>query len=395
MRPILKKLMVGLAFTVLAGTAFSVPAAGAPSDNFDARIKKERSELEALKRRIEKQEKTIFMAGKKESSVLKTMSGLEDRLKLKERELKIYQWNKQVNKQKIGKLTAGIRDTQKLLDRQKSILAKRLRTIYKEGSMFPIKVLFAADSFNDLLQRVKYMQLVAEFDSALFQKYETRLQQLSEEKITLLKARNKLTLLEERALQKQNEIQKEKNNKSAFLTKLKKGKQLSIQLRKELVDASGKLNNLIVKFQEKQVLGAEMDIGDKKGVLQWPVQGKILNKFGKRRDKQYNTIIVYNGVNIKVAKGTPVRAIFGGKVLYAASLEGYGNMIILGHGNDYHTLYGHLDEIVTKVGRTVRGNQIVGRSGDTGSLFGETLYFEIRHKGKPIEPTRWFKVAKR
>jgi septal ring factor EnvC (AmiA/AmiB activator) len=76
-------------------------------------------------------------------------------------------------------------------------------------------------------------------------------------------------------------------------------------------------------------------------------------------------------------------------------LEGYGNLIIVGHGKDYHSLYGHLDNIITQVGKTIRTDQIIGKSGDTGSLVGESLYFELRHKGKPIEPTKWFRVARR
>ena len=162
-----------------------------------------------------------------------------------------------------------------------------------------------------------------------------------------------------------------------------------------MVKASQKLNGLISRLQEKLIAGGGIDIADKKGLLKKPVGGKILNKFGKRRDKQYNTFIVYNGINIRSAKGTPVRAVFSGKVLFAGPLDGYGNLLILGHGKEYHSLYGHLDEILTEVGRSIRRDQIIGRSGDTGSLMGETLYFEIRHKGKPVEPVSWFQTAKR
>jgi septal ring factor EnvC (AmiA/AmiB activator) len=100
-------------------------------------------------------------------------------------------------------------------------------------------------------------------------------------------------------------------------------------------------------------------------------------------------------VNIRSAKGTPVRSVFAGKVLYTGTLEGYGNIIIIGHGKEFHSLYGHLDEVNTLVGKTVRPGQIIGRSGDTGSILGESLYFEIRHKGKPIEPTAWLSRSKK
>ena len=207
--------------------------------------------------------------------------------------------------------------------------------------------------------------------------------------------RAKLDQLEKDTEKNKEDIHSRKNEKSLFLKKIKREKSLKVKVKDELLLASKNLNGLIFRLEEKMVLGEGLDIIDKKGKLLLPVTGKILNKFGKKRDKQYDTFIVYNGIDIKVQKGTPVRSIFAGKVLYANELKGYGNLIIVGHGNDYHSLYGHLDEIVTKVGRTVRASQIIGRSGDTGSLVGETLYFELRHKGNPIEPTRWFQTARR
>jgi len=281
------------------------------------------------------------------------------------------------------------------LAQQERILAKRLRTIYKEGNMFPVKVLFSAENFNDLIQRIKYMELVTEYDSSLFEKYDERLKQLEDGKKALLDARTKLDNLQRHTLKKKNAIKNEKSVKSAFLKKLKREKKLSIKLKKELLLASNNLNSLIFKLEEKLEQGQGLDFADKKGWLTLPVKGRFLNKFGKKRDKQYDSYTIHNGVDIKAKKGTPVRAIFSGKVLYANHLEGYGNLVIIGHGKDYHSLYGHLDEIITQVGRTVRSSQIIGRSGDTGSLVGETLYFELRYKGKPIEPTRWFRVAKK
>ncbi len=363
--------------------------------DIQTQIAQEKAELDKLKAKLDKHNKAILRAGAKESSVLMKLQKIGNGLKMKERELKIHQYNKTINQRKISESTKSIALAENQLAQQKQILAKRLRAIFKEGNMFPVKVLFSAENFNDLIQRIKYMELVTAYDTSLFEKYDERLKQLEDGKQALLDARTKLDKLQQNTLEKQNEIKNEKNQKSAFLNKLKKEKQLGIKLKGELLQASNNLNNLIFKLEEKLEKGQGLDFGDKKGRLALPVTGKFLNKFGKKRDKQYDSYIVYNGIDIKAAKGTPVRSIFSGKVLYANELEGYGNLVIIGHGKDYHSLYGHLDEIITKVGRTVRPSQIIGRSGDTGSLVGETLYFELRHKGKPIEPTRWFSLARK
>ena len=141
----------------------------------------------------------------------------------------------------------------------------------------------------------------------------------------------------------------------------------------------------------KLVSGEGLDILDKRGRLHLPVKGKILNKFGRQKDKQYDSFIVHNGINIKARTGTLVRSIFNGKVLYTGELEGYGNLVIIGHGKDYHSLYGHLDKIKVEPNQVVQIGDIVGLTGESGSLVGETLYLEIREKGKPVEPLSWFK----
>ena len=161
-------------------------------------------------------------------------------------------------------------------------------------------------------------------------------------------------------------------------------KKINKLLREELVHSSKKLNQLISRLENKIAHGEGLDISDKKGNLLPPVKGKLLNNFGRERDKTYNTYIVHNGVSIRVRKGAPVRSVFNGKVLYTGTLDGYGNIIIIGHGMYYHSLYGHLDEIISSAGKTVRSGQIIGRSGDSGSVKGEALYFEMRYKGKPI-----------
>ena len=201
--------------------------------------------------------------------------------------------------------------------------------------------------------------------------------------------------LEKDALIKQSEFESARKDKKYFLKSIKKKKKLGIQTRKELLKASNNLNDLIQKILEKLVSGEGLDISDKKGRLSLPLKGEILNKFGRQKDKQFGSFIVHNGINIRSKSGTSVRSVFDGKVLYTGELDGYGNMVIIGHGKDYHTLYGHLDQIKVKQNQVVKTGDRIGLSGDTGSLIGETLYFEMRKNGKPIEPVRWFKMARR
>ena len=353
----------------------------------------EKSELQKLKEKIARQEQQLSAIGRKETSVLKTLGRLDDRLKLRERELRIYQWNIEINKKQIENLKQAILQIERQLARRQALLAFRLRTIYKEGGMVPLKILFSADGMGELLRRFKYMESIMTYDSAVFRAYRAKLGQLQKEQQALLKVKNNLQELEQSALEKKRELEQEKKAKTAFLKKIGTQKAFKQRARKELLQATDELNQLISRLQEKLVLGQGLSLADKRGRLRFPVKGRILTRFGRTRDKKYGTYIVRNGIDIQVPRGTPVAAIFPGKVQFTGELEGYGNLVILGHGEGYHSLYGHLDSIQVQVGDFVEEGAVLGSSGDTGSLLGPTLYLEIRHKGKPIEPKGWFRLA--
>lgn len=383
---------VAFGFYIQASTAIAVDKT---DERLQSLLKQEKSKLDQLKEKIERQEQKVSKVGEEEISFLKNLSQIEDRLKLKEKEMEVYKWDIQVNRNKVFTLTSDIKELEKLREKQKSTLAKRLRMSYKEGSLFPIKVLFSADNVNDLLQRIKYLETVTAYDSSIFERYQEKLRALELERENLLQAQARLMELEQEAVNKKEEIRLEREGKASLLAKLKNEKKIALQARQELINATSSLNNLIMGLEKRLSSGEGLNFEEAKGVLPLPVQGAILNRIGKRKDSSYESYIVYNGINIKTPKGTPVRVIYEGKVLFAGPLEGYGNLIIVGHGEQFHSLYGHLDEIITAVGKKVRSGQIIAKSGDTGSLVGESLYFELRRMGKPIDPSGWFQMAKK
>jgi len=390
-------LILAVCFLVSAMVITPADARDSNSSEINNLLAKEKKERNKLQVRINKQKQDLSRLGKKKFSSLKKLRILDDQLKVRKRELNIYNYNMGKNKTKIALLSKRITAMEQQVSRHRKARIQRLRTIYKEGSLFPIKVLFASGDFNDLLQRIRYMKIVADSDGALFQKYNKQFDVLNQKKEVLLQTREKLLVLQRSVASKRLQIETEKSERQVFLKRLKKEIKTNKKIQEEQLKSSKDLDQMIALLKQKQTQGEGLDISDKKGWLPVPVKGRFLNKFGRKRDKQYDTYIVYNGINIRSSRGTPVRSVFEGNVLYTGALEGYGNLIILGHGKDYHTLYGHLDEIGAKVtvGKRVRPDQIIGRTGDTGSLVGEALYFEIRHKGKPVEPTAWFERPKK
>ncbi len=160
----------------------------------------------------------------------------------------------------------------------------------------------------------------------------------------------------------------------------------------ELEGAREQLGQLMARLVEGEDL--EMDpvflpIRLFQGKLGWPVQGRVGARFGKQLHPRFQTVTVRNGMEIEAPLDTPVGAVYDGQVVFASWFEGYGKLLIIGHPHNVYSLYGHLSEINVNEGDLVRRGKEVATVGDTGSISGPTLYFEIRENGIPVDPELW------
>lgn len=126
-----------------------------------------------------------------------------------------------------------------------------------------------------------------------------------------------------------------------------------------------------------------------RGTLPWPARGEVLQGFGPRRHARFGTLVPHNGIAIAAPAGADVRAIVDGKVIFADWFQGYGRTVILDHGAGFMTVQSHLSAVIVSVGQDIRQGQLLGLVGDSGSLEGVRLYFEIRREGTPEDPEGW------
>jgi septal ring factor EnvC (AmiA/AmiB activator) len=126
-----------------------------------------------------------------------------------------------------------------------------------------------------------------------------------------------------------------------------------------------------------------------RGKLAWPVNGKLLARFGETRAGG----VKWDGVLVGTERGAPVRAVYGGRVIYADWLPGLGLLTIVDHGEGYMSLYGHNERLYKAVGERVNAGDTLGSAGDSGGSNRPELYFEIRKAGKAVDPRPWFKAS--
>ncbi len=171
-------------------------------DKINTMLMKENIELSKLKKEIENQTKILNKMGKDEYSNLKKQRILDGQLKIKERELKIYNWNLKINKNNVSALTKKIAHGEKQIYLQQKNLGRRLRTIYKEGDLFSVKLLFSSEDFTDLLRRAKYLDSIMTYDRFIFNNYEEELADFYNKKEVLLHAKGQLDLYKNAAITK-------------------------------------------------------------------------------------------------------------------------------------------------------------------------------------------------
>jgi septal ring factor EnvC (AmiA/AmiB activator) len=128
-----------------------------------------------------------------------------------------------------------------------------------------------------------------------------------------------------------------------------------------------------------------------RGRLAWPADGRVVAEYGAQVHPRFGTKTFRNGIDIDVAEGTSITAVASGQVLYTGWFRGYGNLIIVDHGGEYYTLYAHASNIRVAEGDEIKQGQAIGTVGDTGSLQGPRLYFEVRHGGRPQDPAQWLR----
>src|SRR5205809_355574 len=215
--------------------------------------------------------------------------------------------------------------------------------------------------------------------------------------------RGELAALHAEAQTEQAEVDREAAKRRTLLARVRDERAYHERMVGELTEASRRLEAFISELQARQrklarvppskggVEPPGVGFGNLRGRLPWPAEGRIVTTFGAQVHPRFGTRTFRNGVDIEAAEGTDVAAVYAGHVIYTGWFKGYGNLIIVDHGHEYYTLYAHIAEIEAKEGEDVRQGQRIGTVGDTASLAGPRLYFEVRYQGKPQDPAEWLR----
>jgi septal ring factor EnvC (AmiA/AmiB activator) len=360
-------------------------------------VAQSKEELGGLKKKIQEEKQRVQAIHKKESSVISQLNKMDRNLSKKEKELKVLNRKLEGVVQKVRKTNEELQLVTQSVETQEAFLEKRLVALYKFGETGMPQFFFSSNSYGEFLNSRRYLASILGQDRELVEDFRKRQTVLGSYREQLKEDERELQALKEQTEKKQAEIRKDRLQKSRLLDSVRGEKRIHLAAIKELETASAQLQTLLNRLEReiREKAKAEVFIpagkgfGTFRGKLAFPVEGRILSTFGKNENPKFNTFTVQKGIEIEAAIGAEIRAVYDGRVLYSDWFKGYGKILIIDHGEGYYTLSGHASALLKNVGEEVRGGEGVALVGDTGSLKGPCLYFEIRQRGKPLDPLEW------
>ncbi|MDM8548743.1 peptidoglycan DD-metalloendopeptidase family protein [Desulfobacterales bacterium HSG2] len=375
---------------------FPAGISGAKSDKKIENLKKE---AENINRKIKKSKVKVQTFTKKEKAVISSLNKAELALDKARKRVAAARAELVSLEEKVRKTKAAARELMKQIQVSENYASRRMIALYKLNRLGKMHLLASADSVTDFFQRKTALERILAYDQEVLEDLansKAKLQKLSD----TLNAQKKKKLSLEAACKKQvRVVSRKKTKRSKLLADIRKKKSLTLASIDSLKHAAKALNQkvkaMILKFRKSEKTRRKMSPSGKffalKGLLNMPVQGKVTSFYGRYKNAEFNVMNFRSGIDIKAKQGSPIHAVYAGRVLFSSWFKGYGNMIIIDHGNHYCTLYAHAEEVFKKQGDRVKTGETIATVGDAGSMTGPGLHFEVRHHGKSIDPMKWLR----
>ncbi|GAB4388894.1 MAG: peptidoglycan DD-metalloendopeptidase family protein [Thermodesulfovibrionales bacterium] len=363
--------------------ALALPPAAAFPEDAKEKYKEIQQQIKEQKRKLQKAEKL-------EGVTLTELDRANRRLNEVENELRRYKARLRKTESEIVGVEAEIAGLEKKIAQRREWIKRRLRYMYMNGMTGDVLVVLGtSEDLSQLLRRWRYLEALAAYEKRVVDGFREDLAALGRTRDRLESLRADLRDQKAQVERTRESVEARKEQKAQLLAAVRKERAAYEKMLKDLKAASTELLKIIQESERLQYAG--QGFRGLKGRLPWPVEGRVAIPYGTQKDLRFDTPVFRNGVYIEVPEESVARAVHGGRVVFADWFKGYGQLVIVNHGGGYHSLYANLSEIFLKAGDIIEGNAQVGRVGESNVFNKSALYFEIRYKGKPLDPAQWLK----
>jgi septal ring factor EnvC (AmiA/AmiB activator) len=270
-----------------------------------------------------------------------------------------------------------------IADADRPDVEARLVQLYKLGRAGYWRLLLDVDDVRSIGRIYRTAAAMTHLDRERIQAHQRTLDALAKERLTLQARARELAALEAQGTRARAALDRAVQTRSALVDSIDRRRDLNAQWIGELEAAQQRLQTSIAQLD-----GSALPFRPFQGVLPWPARGSVSSRFGRQPSSRFGTSIVKNGIEIDLAEGQPVRVVHEGVVAFADQFTGYGNLVIVEHGDGAFSLYGHLSAVEVQKGAQVDALAVLGRSGRNPNGV-PAVYFELRVDGKPVDPLQW------
>lgn len=376
---------LGLALCCLLAPR-EVDAAGADKD------------LEGIKRKIASEKQGLSQVQKREGSVLESLGQIEIDLEKRNKELKAANNRLDAIAREMARKESEIEGIFASMEKKRELLRRRAVALYRwSKGASPFIVLGGEATLGGILRRARYLEVTIAFDRDLVERFGEEVERQNTLRKELAQQQEELAGQRRTLSEAKESVRKEAEKRRVILASLRREKETRARALKELEEAALRLQKMMDELSRKAAVnkpqepppGAGLD--GLRGKLEWPVRGAVTSAFGKSKHPEFAVEVFRKGIEIEAPLGQEIKVVEKGRVAFADRLSGYGRMVIVDHGERFFTVYAHLAEIFKKKGDEIGRGEVLGLVGDSDSLAGAKLYFEMRRDGRSVDPIPWLR----
>ncbi len=373
---------VACAVLCIGAAAASIAAIQAPSSDPAAltqelnRINQERDRLQQRLRGVTAQQR----------QVTRQLTRIDVQLDQTETRLEQVARNIRSVRADVETAAGECRQAEDRLNLHREDVAARLVAIYQSGEVHPAEVLFQSISFTDFANRVYLLNQVARQDVQILGEFEGAEAEAEARRAALADQEQRLTQLQQQIVTERRRAEAQRQAAEQRKVNLVRDRAAWERALAELEEDSRGIEAMLQRLNRTP---DSADTTGWQGSLDWPLRGRITSGYGYRTHPIFRVRRMHTGIDIAAPTGTPIRAPAGGTVVHASRWGGYGNCVIIDHGSNMATLYGHCSRFAVSEGQHVNRGDTIAYVGSTGLSTGPHLHFEVRRDGRPVDPTQY------
>ena len=388
--------------TILVFLFFGTVNSQSSQRDYSEELRYQNDAINKMKKEIEELSSKLRKANINETTTSKRITNLDEELALVNKLIQSLKIEENSNRTKVNNLKGRIKTKEDELKLLRERYEKRIRNIYLKGRVSDLEKVLSSTSWRQAVYRTQYLKIISSIEQKMTKEIEgilltinkdkLKLESLLRQSISLKRDKQKqMASLRKMRIRREKELNRIRKDKSALANYMQEKsagvKQLESIIKKVLEDKARSEREDRIRQQQQALKTKEFNL--LKGKLPWPTEGRVILKFGKQWNARLKTTTDNPGIDIKGQPGSPIRSTMSGVVTTITYIRGYGTTIIIDHGGGFYTVYSHVTNIQTQVDNEVRSGDVIAYMGDSGSVNGSKLHFEVWGKGQKLDPEKW------